>query len=360
MASPAKIREALIKLMEAKVGDKVDEAMPGQQFPATSKGAINRSPTPGKPLPGKGETGERPDVLAESLGTKFDVVEEGVRSKKFIKALEEEMDELSTQVPANQLEAIATKNVEDAFDAATPKRKFKSVQERDKVQRGRKAAIKRGDQKYMPRGNKENLSEPPKVFGETSVGTPSEVTDAIDEVSRTASTGKGQKVVNQDQLDDLFGDEQAEQVKAIKKQLNEQGIKRSRVPTERDRAEVLNAARDQVKLKEVDQMAKRVFDQVEDLERTLIMPKGSTDKEIASSGIAQANRRLRNFKREAAQAAARARKSGNVSELIALEDRLTAGLNPAVAPKESLSKTLRLREQRKNKNPMLGHNRPPK
>ena len=107
-------------------------------------------------------------------------------------------------------------------------------------------------------------------------------------------------------------------------------------------------------------MAKRVFDKVEDLERTLIMPKGSTQEEIASSGIAQARRRLMNFKREAAQAAKRARESGNASELIALEDRLTAGLNPAAAPKESLSKTLRLREQRKNKNPMIGHNRPPK
>jgi hypothetical protein len=184
--------------------------------------------------------------------------------------------------------------------------------------------------------------------------------EVMEEVTGPRSRVTTQKRTTMDEMDDVFGEEQTKQVEAIRKQLNEQGIKRSRVPTERDRAEVLNVARDQVKLKEVDQMAKRVFDKVEDLERALIMPKGSTQEEIASSGIAQARRRLMNFKREAAQAAKRARESGNASELIALEDRLTAGLNPAAAPKESLSKTLRLREQRKNKNPMIGHNRPPK
>jgi len=147
-----------------------------------------------------------------------------------------------------------------------------------------------------------------------------------------------------DEMDNLFGEEEAKQVEAIKKQLNEQGIKRSRVPTERDRAEVLNVARDEVKLKEVDQMAKRVFDKIEDLERTLVMPEGTSQADIASSGIAESNKRLKNFKREAAQAAARARKSGDNSELIAIEDRLTA------SPKNSAP------FERTAEDSMIGHN----
>jgi hypothetical protein len=300
--------------------------------------------------PGRGPGSE---PLTESLGTKFDVGEEGVRSKQFIDAVEEEMDRLSTQVPLDELEATAKRNVEAAFEAGSPKRKFKSIQERKKVEGGRKRAIIRGEQKYMPRGNVRYTSsyeEPPKFFKdlehvETSVGTPSEVTDIIDEVTRTARTGKGQKVVHQDQLDDLFGDEQAKQVEAMRKQLNEQGIKRSRVPTERDRAEVLNVARDQVRLKKVDEMAKRVFDKIEDLERSLTT--GKVDVRVtgargqaAKQQVGGAAKRLRNFKKEAAQAAARARKSGDVSELTALENRLTAspkGSKPFVRTAEDPS-----------------------
>jgi hypothetical protein len=203
------------------------------------------------------------------------------------------------------------------------------------------------------------------------------------------------RLTRMDEMDNLFGEEEARQVEAIRKQLNEQGVKRSRVPTERDRAEVLNAARDQVKLKEVDQMAKRVFDKIEELEQTLVMPETRTAKtgatatgnltdelvgslDVATSGIGDANKRLRNFKKEAAQAAARARKSGDVSELTALEDRLTASPKGSKAfvrtAKDVPDPTVEVRQSSKSvllealesmlgpkkKNPMIGHNNPPK
>jgi hypothetical protein len=178
--------------------------------------------------------------------------------------------------------------------------------------------------------------------------------EVMEEVTGPRSRVQGRPRTTMEEMDNLFGAEEAGQVEAIKKQLNEQGIKRSRVPTERDRAEVLNVARDKVKLKEVDQMAKRVFDKIEDLERALTT--GKVDVRVAGARgqavrqqVGGAAKRLKNFKKEAAQAAARARKSGDVSELIALENRLTASPKPKTDELSSLLKQLRLREQANRK-----------
>jgi hypothetical protein len=188
--------------------------------------------------------GSGPSVITErGSAPKFDIGEEGVRPKQFLDALEVEMDKLSTQVPLDELEAIATKNVEAAFEAASPKRKFKSVQERKRVQRGRKAAIARGEQKYMPKGSVKYTSrydEPPAAFGETSefasgeasLGVPREVKDLMDEAVGPVSKVRQQKRIKPgketmdaeeaaEQLDDLLGnvDYEAKRISDIQDEL---------------------------------------------------------------------------------------------------------------------------------------------
>jgi len=327
----------------------------GDVTSATSDVLTGAQPTKPARIVGEPESGPGPNTLSESLGTKFDIEEEGVRPKKFLDLLEDEMDKLSksSSASADELEAVAIENVEKVIDAGRPKRKFKTVRERRKVQEGRKAAIRRGEQKYIPKGNPEKIDKPPLAFGEAEFGTPGEITDLIDEaigprdlvnVGVKKRYGSIEEEGAKETLDNLFGAEESRLIQNIKDKLAAENIKRSRVPTERDRAEVLNKARDEVRLKEVDQMAKRVFDQIEDLERTLIMPKGTSEADITSSGIRGANQRLKNFKKEAAQAAARARESGDVSELTALEDRLTANLSKPRNEVSELMKTLILRE----------------
>jgi len=298
MASPDAIRKALMAILR-----KADEAVPdidptaqaiarGQRNPTigltpltkevpTTSDVIPTTPAPGKPIPGRGETGPGPDTLAESLGTKFDIEEEGVRPKQFLDALEDEMDKLSTQVPLDELEATATKNVEAAFEAISPKKKFKSVQERKRVEGGRKAAIARGEQKYMPRGNVKYTSrydKPPAAFGETSefapgeasLGVPREVKDLMDEASGPVSKLRQQKRIrpgkesmdvaeSAEQLDNLSGEFEKGQIGKIQDELDTDIFLQTLSPELQK-----SAARDilipkSVRLKEIDEAALDLF-----------------------------------------------------------------------------------------------------
>ena len=178
------------------------------------------------------------------------------------------------------------------------------------------AAKEAGEQKRLIDPESQRTSafdEAPERPGQLEREVIEEVTGPPERVTRT-------KRSTMEEMDNLFGEEEARQVENIRKTLSEQGIKRSRIPTERDRAEALNVARDEVRLKEVDQTAKKVFDQIEDLERTLLLPKASSQAERRQVG--QSRKLLQNFKREAAQTAAEARKTKNPALLNAILDRL--------------------------------------
>ena len=187
--------------------------------------------------------GPGPAPLTAASGTKFEPLKKSFRAKQFLKSLEEEMDELSrsSQVPADELEAVATKNVQADIDAGRPKRKFKTVQERRKVQEGRKAAIRRGEQKYIPRGNPEDFGEPPLAFGESEFGIPGEITDLIDEATGPISKVRKQKQIKEEkasldfeesmeQMDDLVASKETKQIGEIQDELDADKLLRTLSP----------------------------------------------------------------------------------------------------------------------------------
>lgn len=133
-----------------------------------------------------------------------------------------------------------------------------------------------------------------------------EVSGPPDKVTRSKRT-------TMDEMDNLFGEEETRQVEEIRKILSEEGTF-----TDRDVAGA--AASEVVRAKEVDQIAKKVFAQIEDLERTLILPKSSSEAERIQVG--QSRKLLQRFKKEAAQTAAEARKTKNPELLDAILDRL--------------------------------------
>ncbi len=72
---------------------------------------------------------------------------------------------------------------------------------------------------------------------------------------------------------------------------------------------------------EVDELADKVFDQIQDLEDALRLPPTSSQSERQALGTSK--RLLQNFKREAARAAEEARRTGKPELLNALLDRLS-------------------------------------
>ncbi len=72
---------------------------------------------------------------------------------------------------------------------------------------------------------------------------------------------------------------------------------------------------------EVDEAANKVFDQIRDLEDALRLPASSSQSERQALGTSK--KLLQNFKREAAQAAEEARRTGKPELLRALLDRLS-------------------------------------
>jgi len=161
-----------------------------------------------------------------------------------------------------------------------------------------------------------------------------------------------------DQLDNLFGEEEARQVDNIKKLLKERGIKRrAGEPTTRDRAEAENVTREVVAKKRVDQEAKKVFQEESGLggigDRLDI---GKVDERVIGQRgekinpqVGEAVRRLKPIRKEAAQAAQRGRKTGDASELEAIRDRITSPPKGSDNQLNSLIKTLILRESRNRK-----------
>ena len=94
---------------------------------------------------------------------------------------------------------------------------------------------------------------------------------------------------------------------------------------------------------EVDDAAQQVFDQIQDLEDALVLPQPSS--QANRRGVRDSKKLLQNFKREASQTAAEARKTENPALLQALLDRLAAP-SKTKAP-SNIEKILRLREQRR-------------
>jgi hypothetical protein len=122
-----------------------------------------------KSLPSN-ETGPGPSTLSESMSEPFNPLDESVRSKYTIDKLESKMEELRGTVPNDVLEETAM----DALDAernaltqANKSFKGKTVEQRTKIQEGRKRAAVQGNQKYMTRGNyTDDAPAPNHIFGE--------------------------------------------------------------------------------------------------------------------------------------------------------------------------------------------------
>ena len=77
-------------------------------------------------------------------------------------------------------------------------------------------------------------------------------------------------------------------------------------------------------LSEVDEVANKVFDQIQDLDDALHLPLSSSQSD--RQALRASKKLLQNFKREAAQTAAEARKTDNPTLLNAILDRLQAPL----------------------------------
>jgi len=205
------------------------------------------------------------------------------------------------------------------------------------------------------------------VFDETPERGEALGAEALEEITpKDRVTRKGRNTL--EEMDNLFGDEEARQVEEIRRILNERGITRSRIPTERDRAEVLNVARDVIRGKEVDQEAKKVFGKesgVGGLEDALdlsnidsrvagapkINPKTGemVDDQELFNELGQAKSRLQKFKREASQTTAKSREKGTPEPVQGLRDRLSGSRNVESNELLSLIKTLVLREARNRK-----------
>jgi Mg2+ and Co2+ transporter CorA len=215
-----------------------------------------------------------------------------------------------------------------------------------------------------------------------------EVTGPSDHIVKQQRVSPGKETISdpetQDVMENLdkFMTEEADQIEKIKQVLNEQGIGRVQagsptdLPRVQNQAEVMNVATDVISFKQFDEMSKRVFDKIEDLERTLIMPSkskkgsdfkkttrwddtplftpkkatdpsattdtgnltgiiaGSTD--VQQSGIGEARKELMKIKALVSQAAARARKAyekndfktvrKSLDELTKFEDQLTGSM----------------------------------
>jgi hypothetical protein len=191
----APVRDPGIQTPDWAAMKKAQEAVPKSIQAKQDVNQLNLERATDKALAGQTEVrGHGPAALTSASGTKFDPLKEAVRDKGFITELEEEFNKLGRAGidPRSLSEEAATKIVESRRAAGKPKRKFTTVQERERVQQGRKAAIRRGEQKFIPRGNPEDFGERPLTFGESEFGTPSEVTSLIDEATGpTRSVNKG-------------------------------------------------------------------------------------------------------------------------------------------------------------------------
>jgi hypothetical protein len=207
MASPARIREAIIEIFtkldkEAKTPvrdpgiqtpdwaamEKAQEAVPKSIQAKQDINQLNLERATDKALAGQTEVrGSGPAALTSASGTKFKPLEETVRDKGFITELEEEFDKLGRAGtdPRSLSEEAATKIVESRRAAKGPK-KDKNIAQREQ----RRKQIREGTK--FPKESKKDFGESPLAFGESEFGTPGEVTSLIDEATGpTRSVNKG-------------------------------------------------------------------------------------------------------------------------------------------------------------------------
>lgn len=167
----------------------------------------------------------------------------------------------------------------------------------------------------------------PNVFGEKQAGP---VTSGIDPDAPKNKIHKQSIQAEELSLDDpraqetmldLFGDEQDKIVKDIQDIINHPNNPQLSPNLERETARGM--VQDRLTAKRVDETAKKVFNLIEDLESSLVVPKEVTDQSVLKQ-LHESTTRLRNFKREAAQTAQEARDTNNPELLEAIYDRLTA------------------------------------
>ena len=227
--------------------------------------------------------GPGPDDLTSASGTKFDVQEEGVRGKYSTDFLENATRDIFEENPTISLEDAtkeAEKRLEKHFESFPGRKSYQgqTVRERAKNQAGRKAAIKRGDQKYMPRGNYPKQSTPLSVFGEEDLGVTA-TREALQEAegprsrvvkqSKKKEFGSMEQEGAKEQLDDLFGKETDRIVGEISDELGLDPVLRTASPSiQKDLVEDLFVP-SAVRYKNIDQTSKKIFSQLKELEDAL-------------------------------------------------------------------------------------------
>ena len=297
---------------------------------ATTPAPVHRDIQTGEIV--EGRIGPGPDTLQRNTGIVSDPLEESVRDKRTLELIQDEMDKLSTEgvevsgkqvdgknLTQQELEEFATQNVEASFRTGRKSYKGKTVTQRDAAL-ARRAQILRDDptSRYAPRGSRVNLEQSPTVFGEE--GAPitrrtEGITDALDDAIQAEEAGQaltrgiideatGPKELvrrptlqgksfkeSSEQLDDLFGGEEAKDIAEIKEILRKQGR-----TGDRDAAEVV--AGDVVLARRINETRKIAFERYAKIAERLKF----TEKELKNSSpevLAQlraSSKRLMNFK----------------------------------------------------------------
>lgn len=143
--------------------------------------------------------------------------------------------------------------------------------------------------------------------------------EIMEEVSGPRDRVRRQKRTTMDEMDNLFGDEEARQVEEIRAILDDPSTPQLSPALERETAKGLVS--ETVKLKEVDQAAKKVFSLIDELEGSLSL--SGTSSQVERQQLNRSKKLLLNFKRIAAQEAEAARKTKDPSGLNSLLDRLS-------------------------------------
>lgn len=136
------------------------------------------------------------------------------------------------------------------------------------------------------------------------------------------SGGSTDDAASVEQLDDLFGEETTRQAQRIQDILDDPSTPQLTPTLEREVAGGL--ASNTIQLKRVDEISKRVFERIAELEEALTLPE--TSSQASRGELFNSRKRLQQFKKEAAQAAQKAREANDPEIIRAIEDRLTGPL----------------------------------
>lgn len=197
--------------------------------------------------------------------------------------------------------------------------------------------------------NEAHDSGPPNVFGEEDIGTAA-TREAITEERGSSNIHSQRRVKpgqetmdsrrSQEQMDNLFGEEEAKEVERIQNLLDEDPLLRTLSDTRQREFAAETIVPDSIRAKEVDQLAKRAFVEYDKIEaRLLIDTSGLSQAEFGQ--LNKARRRLAAFKKELAQVTAKARETNNPQLLEDMLDRLSAPLKNKPVRTESLERTIK-------------------